>query len=203
VDVTLSAVGSVDADGDIVDYRWIRTDIPQADRHGSADGISGEVGRSPNVTLSLLLGKHRFSLFVTDDDGSVGIPATVTVSIVSAEACKAAYDAVSPGNAACTECLCKLNSEGGCRDQISNCFGNPDPDFTSQCSVLNICALMTGCESAACYEPANCMAELDVAIENYGGWPGGCIDFDAAEAPCPASVAVGECRVANCAAECM
>lgn len=204
VEVTLSGAGSFDPDesGGLT-YRWIRTDIAQADRHGVADGNSGEAGTSQSITVSLPVGKHRFSLWVTDGDGGVSAPASVTVSILSAAACISAYEALIPDNPTCAECLCTLTSEGGCRDQVTTCFANSDEAFTTGCLAVVGCAGMTGCSGAACYTADTCMAELDMATADYTGFPGGCTDFGPTEAPCPAATAFGECQAMNCADACM
>ncbi|MDD9934020.1 MAG: hypothetical protein OXT09_10470 [Myxococcales bacterium] len=200
VSVTLGSGNSSDEDGTVVGYQWVKTDIDAATR--MTEPSAGDEGKSASITVDLGIGLHRFSLWVTDNEGAVSAPATVTVSIVSAAACIAAYESLIPDNTACAECLCALSSEGGCRDEVNTCFDNPLEAFTTQCLAIVDCAGMTGCDGAGCYTPDTCMAELDMGTVDYGGFPGGCTDPGPSEAPCPAATAFGDCQSANCAAAC-
>jgi len=66
VEVTLNGSNSTDSDGTIVAYTWTGTPDPE-----------DVVG--PNVTLGT--GVHIFTLVVTDDDGAMSDPDTVTITV--------------------------------------------------------------------------------------------------------------------------
>jgi hypothetical protein len=96
IKLTLDGTGSSDADGEVVEYLWLRTDLP-ASAHFDDSGVApDEDGGSPStvaaatdspapkpmteVTLKLP-GKYRYSLWVTDNDGAVSAPVSVTLSV--------------------------------------------------------------------------------------------------------------------------
>ncbi|MDH5674459.1 MAG: hypothetical protein OEZ06_20195 [Myxococcales bacterium] len=203
VAVTLDASNSLDEDGSVESYRWIRTDVSaEARLMGDDREVDPADETKSSITVSLPLGAHRYSLWVTDNEGAVSSPATVTLNIVSTAACKAAYGS---DNDACASCMCQASDgpEGmsGCRTEVTNCLDNPDDTWTTLCTAVVVCAGMTGCESAGCYADDTCKAELDMAVADYGGFPAGC-QVGPTEAPCPAATALGACQTEKCADVC-
>ena len=98
VKITLDGKGSSDPDGEVVEYEWIRTDVPAAARRADSgvapdddSGVKSTVPRytgnpEPKATTDVTLtqvGKYRYSLWVTDNDGEVSAPASVTVTVVA------------------------------------------------------------------------------------------------------------------------
>lgn len=207
----LDASGSTDEDGTIVGWRWARSDISSTERLGGMVGADGgvpqsaiELGDARSISSAFGPGTHRVTLWVVDDEGGVSKPASVTLSVTSAQACLALYSNPNPG---CADCLCKANvggGVGGCRDEIMACMANPDPNFAKTCGDLVDCAARTGCSGGPCYGPDICRAELDATTADYGGFPGGCTDYQPGEAPCPTATAIATCRdeQSECAALC-
>ncbi|MGD8862893.1 MAG: hypothetical protein PVI30_22965 [Myxococcales bacterium] len=197
VTVTLDGSMSSDEDGNITGYQWLKTDVAAADRMGGAEEYD-ENGATLQVTLGL--GTHRFSLWVSDDEGAVSSPASVNVVVTSAAACLTIYSSDVPG---CAECMCQASAEmgGGCRDEINLCLANPDEKFQGLCQMIVDCAATTGCSAEACYLPDTCMMEIDTATADYGG-VASCSGSPAPESPCAASSAIAACMADACAAEC-
>jgi len=175
IEVVLSGKKSADTDGTIVKYQWVRTDIPASVRNGTADGgvaFGGDPKDGQTATLMLGEGSYRFTLFVTDDDGALGTPASAAFSIETIvlfeadPACVASYEGV---NADCESCVCAPQAMGGCLDLANNCLDNPDPMFATLCTAVLDCGVANACLGAACYAPDKCMAEIDAASQYMGG----------------------------------
>jgi len=96
IKITLDGQGSSDADGEVVEYAWARTDVPASARasdSGIAEDEDGGINTSvppftgdpaPKAVTEVTLkaaGKYRFSLWVTDNDGAVSTPASVTLTV--------------------------------------------------------------------------------------------------------------------------
>src|SRR5262245_20616961 len=84
--VTLDGRGSFDPDGSIKSALWLRTDVPPTVRFAGNkmvdDGSGAMFTGDPPAgnaapTMNLDIGKHKFSLWVTDNEGRVSRPATL------------------------------------------------------------------------------------------------------------------------------
>lgn len=98
VKITLDGKGSSDPDGEVEEYQWMRTDVPASARRADSgvapdddSGVKSTVPRytgdpegkaTVEVTLTQV-GKYRYSLWVTDDDGKVSAPASVTLTVAA------------------------------------------------------------------------------------------------------------------------
>jgi hypothetical protein len=98
IKITLDGKDSSDADGNVVEYLWMRTDVPASARSADSGIAPDEDGGvksivppftgdpEPKVAVEVTLkvaGKYRYSLWVTDDDGAVSAPASVTLNVAA------------------------------------------------------------------------------------------------------------------------
>jgi hypothetical protein len=201
IEVVLSGKHSVDADGTIAKYQWVRTDIPASVRNGTADGgvaFESDPGNGQTATVMLGEGSYRFTLFVTDDDGAIGTPVSASFSIATIvlfeadPACVATYEGV---NADCESCVCAPQAMNGCLDLANNCLDNADPMFSTLCKAVLDCGTANGCLGSACYAPDKCMAEIDTAAGYMGGTLASCQDATMApeDNPCRAITLFSTC----------
>lgn len=175
VELVLSGSKSEDEDGTITKYEWLRTDVPGSVRNGLVDGgapFEGDPGSGAKATVVLEEGTYRFTLYVTDDDGVLGTPVSVSFSIetlleyVGDPACMDTYEGANPE---CEACVCATAEMGGCFDLFDNCFNNADPMFSELCVAVLECGVANACTGAACYTPTFCMAQIDAAATYMGG----------------------------------
>ncbi len=201
IELVLSGKKSVDADGTIAKYQWIRTDIPAGVRNGTADGgvaFESDPDNGQTATLMLGEGKYRFTLFVTDDDGAIGTPVSASFSIETIvlfeadPACVATYEGA---NADCEACVCAPQEMNGCLDLANNCLANPDAMFATLCTAVLDCGVANNCLGSACYAPDKCMAEIDAAGAYMGGSIASCQDATMApeDNPCRAITLLSTC----------
>ena len=182
VELVLSGSKSEDSDGTIAKYEWRRTDVSAAVRNGTADGgapFDGDPGVKEKATVVLDEGSYRFTLYVTDDDGAIGVPVSVSLSLEvpslfdADEACLAAYEGT---NADCEQCVCAPAEMNGCLDLFDNCMNNADAMFSQLCRAVYDCGIANACLAAACYAPDKCMAQIDAAAAYMGGTLASCSD---------------------------
>ncbi|HET6337424.1 MAG TPA: hypothetical protein VFG30_29570 [Polyangiales bacterium] len=97
VTITLDARTSSDPDGQISEYRWLRSDVPGPVRYpelalpGEEDAgdlpagtgpNAGDLEPAPNIEVTLpAAGRYRYSLYVRDNEGDVSRPASVTLIV--------------------------------------------------------------------------------------------------------------------------
>lgn len=209
VAVTLDGSKSSDSDGQVMAFKWVRTDVAAASRW--ADGgvpppdsglpvfhPSDDPPAMPQPQVMLGAGKYRYSLWVTDDHGAISAPATVTLQIgvpppkfVPMPDATCAMDYMHPKKD-CKDCTCTPNAMGGCVDEFNRCFHNTDAMFSTLCTAVVNCALAKKCSGVACFTAPNpCMAELDAAAMYMGGTADSCSMPAMADAnPCAASAAL-------------
>jgi hypothetical protein len=206
---TLDGSMSSDDDGTIVKYLWLQTDVPANVRNDagitSMATFAGDPPpeQSPQVTLGE--GHYQYSLWVTDDEGTISAPATLEFTIETPTTfmpdpvCAMTYMSAIPE---CVDCVCTPNAMMGCLDSFTACYQNADPMFVTLCTAVVDCARMMGCTGSACYT-AGCMAQIDAAATYMGGTLADC-QGDAALNPCAASAQLGACTSAmgTCVAAC-
>jgi hypothetical protein len=182
VELVLSGSKSEDTDGTIAKYEWLRTDVPAAVRNGTADGgvpFDGDPDARERATVVLDQGSYRFTLFVTDDGGAIGTPASVAFSIEIPSlfdpdaACVAAYEGP---NDDCEQCVCSAAEMNGCLDLWDNCMNNADAMFSSLCKAVYDCGIANACLGTACYAPDKCSTQIDAAAAYMGGTLASCSD---------------------------
>ena len=187
IEIVLSGKKSSDEDGSIDKYEWRRTDVSAAARNGTVDGgvpFEGDPKSGQTATVVLGEGSYRFTLYVTDDDGVLGTPVSVSLTVMTAllynpdAECVAAYEGA---NADCEACVCAPPEEDGCLDLFDNCFNNADATFSTLCKAVYDCGIAKSCLGSACYAAPLCMAEIDAAATYMGGTLANC--SDAATAP--------------------
>jgi len=206
VAVTLSSQGSKDPDGTIARVLWLRTDVTPNERY-AGNGLvdAGAYGpyagdppaNMPNPVMMLGLGKHRFSLWVVDNDGYTSAPATLSFEIKTASnympdaACMAKYP--NP-NSACAECICSPMANMGCLELYKTCFENSDAMFSTLCEGITKCAIAGKCVGSACYAPAPlCQTQImDAAVYMGAMFPASC-SGEADTNPCAAASKLGAC----------
>ena len=179
IEVVLSAAMSSDEDGTIEAYKWRRTDVPAGGDAGATAGI-GDPKAGEKTTVTLEEGTYRFTLYITDNDGALGAPASVSLTVETPvlfegdPECLTTYEGA---NEDCTACVCAEQGElGGCYDLYDNCFNNADTMFSDLCvGVLN-CGVDHACLGAACYAADKCMVEIDAASQYMGGTIASCND---------------------------
>ena len=209
VAVTLDGRGSFDPDGSIKSALWLRTDVPPTVRFagnkmvddGSGTAFMGDPpAGNPAPTMMLPIGKHKFSLWVTDNDGRVSKPATLKFEVKMASnyhpdpACMAAYGMVN-ANAACVECVCSpMAPMGGCLELYQNCYKNTDSMFGTLCGGVITCAIAGKCVGSMCYAAAPlCMTQIDAAATYMGGTLGNCSMGEMGSNPCRGANLLGAC----------
>jgi hypothetical protein len=206
--VELSGAASTDLDGTVASHYWRRTDITRAERFGIGDAgmPSGDLfdpGPGASKTLTLPQGTYRYSLWVTDDDGAVSEPSSISMQVGPAyipdPTCVEGYPHFEP---ACEQCFCSPSDADppGCFDGYQLCFENPDPEFQRLCNELVTCAINARCTGASCLVP--CGDQIDAAsLYNGGAGTSECSGGDPTVNPCAASTqAVGNCTTNNCGA---
>lgn len=131
VAVRLDGSRSIDSDGTIASYRWLSG-------NAAPDGGVGRVGPDPEdevaPTVMLDAGLRIFTLFVTDDQGSVSRPSAVMIRVGSdaspaAMACSAA--SLQTIDESCRLCACDVSEE--CRTAVMAC-DQPCWDFYTLCA---------------------------------------------------------------------
>jgi len=194
IEVTLDGTASTDLDGEVASYDW-RYVAPAADGGVPASGFWSQVpSLDPNDVarpkVLLPMGTHTFTLWVTDDDGAVSVPDSITIK-VGGDPVQECIDGSAPElDDTCKQCLCSQEGATGdtCRTGVPGCngacwgligcIGAMCPTFTmdmdTQC-VIDNCATflggMTGAMAAgACISPcvAECTPSL-TAIVTAGG----------------------------------
>jgi hypothetical protein len=203
--VTLNSQASKDPDGSIKRTLWLRTDVSPNERfagNGMVDGGAFEsyggdppAGANPVVTLGL--GTHRFSLWVTDNKGLTSAPSSVSFEIKVASnympdaACLAKYPNT---NKACAECVCSPMANMGCLELYKTCYENADAMFSTLCDGITKCAIAGKCVGSACYAPAPlCQTQImDAAIYMGAMFPASC-SGEGATNPCAAASKLGAC----------
>jgi hypothetical protein len=202
VTVQLDGTQSTDADGTIVSYKWLETDVPASARFPDGGAaFTGDPGNNSQVQVTLSAGKKRYSLWVMDDKGLISAPSTVVVQIgppppVPDMACAAAY--MNPKKT-CNDCACAPKAMMGCLDEFKACEMNADKDFAAKCTAVVKCALAKNCSGAACYVAGVCMTEIDMAS---GGDATTCMGDPTMNA-CAAATTFGTCTTTTCAKACM
>jgi hypothetical protein len=215
VTITLDGSRSVDPDGGaLVEYRWMRTDVPASVRFmlGAAGAGAGAAGAgaaapalpaftgdpAPGVTTQVILsesGKYRFSLWVRDAHNAYSAPVSVTLKVggfTPDMACATAYKMQPVAD--CRDCVCTPNAMNGCLTEFNRCFNNTDAQFSMLCSALVNCTLAKKCMGAACYTAALCMAEIDAAATYMGGTVGSCSMAAMGDTnPCAAATSIATC----------
>jgi hypothetical protein len=201
VELVLSGSKSEDTDGTVAKYEWLRTDVPASVRNGTADGgapFEGDPDAREQATVVLDQGSYRFTLFVTDDDGAIGVPASVAFSIEVASlydpdpACVAAYEEPVAG---CEPCVCSPPEMNGCLDLWDTCMNNADTMFSELCKGVFDCGIANACTGAACYTADKCAAQIDAASMYMGGTIAACNDVTmmADANPCRAVSLLSSC----------
>ena len=200
VAVTLSATKSSDPDGSIKRYLWLRTDVPSAQRYmldPDAGAAPPDPAPGPQATVMLELGTHRFTLWVTDNEGKVSKPASIKLEVKVASnfmpdaTCMADYP--NP-NATCAECVCSPMANMGCLELYNNCYKNPDPEFARLCGAVITCAIAGKCVGSACYAPAPlCMTQITEAGMYMGGTVANCSMGEMGSNPCRGANLLGAC----------
>jgi hypothetical protein len=185
----------------IVKYLWQQGDVPPHVRHagngmvdsGTLPPFTGDPIPGPMAQLSLGEGTYQYSLWVTDDEGSISEPTTVEFTVKTPTnympdaACEMQY---VRDNAECVDCVCTPTAMMGCLDNYAACYSNPDPTFVMLCKAIVDCGLTKGCSGAACYTPALCQAEIMAGASYMGGVD--CMG-DPAVNPCAAASALSTC----------
>lgn len=206
VAVTLSSMGSRDVDGSITRMVWGRTDVSPNERYagnglvdaGAYAPYAGEPPAGANPVVMLGEGTHRFSLWVTDNEGLTSAPATLSLLIETPSnympdaACMAAYQNT---NTACAECVCSPMASMGCLELYQVCYDNADPMFATLCTALNACGNAGKCVGSACYAPAPlCQTQIMESATYMGAaFPASC-NGEAASNPCAAASKLGACQ---------
>lgn len=206
VAVTLDSRGSKDPDGSIVRALWLRTDVTPNQRYagnglvdaGSFEAYAGDPPAGPNPVVMLPLGKHRFSLWVFDNDGLTSAPATLSFEVkvpsdfMPDAKCMMNYKNT---NKACAECVCSPMANKGCHELYKTCYENTDPMFATLCTDLNACGNAGKCVGSACYAAAPlCMTQIMTAGAYMGAtFPASCMGEPASN-PCAAASKLGACQ---------
>jgi hypothetical protein len=164
IEVTLDAKSSTDLDGKVASYDW-RYVAPSSDAGAPASGFWNQsatldpsnVAR-PKVLLPM--GTHTFTLWVTDNDGAVSVPDTITIK-VGGDPMQECLDGAAPElDDTCKQCLCGQEGATGdsCRMAVPGCSGD--------------CWGLIGCIGAMC--PTFTM-DMDVTCvaTNCGAFLGG------------------------------
>jgi hypothetical protein len=204
--VTLDGSESIDPDGHITSFRWLRN-ATQAERYPEGNdpkampfpAVAGDP--APTVTSTVMLGEgeYSFSLWVTDDRKMVGGPSIVSFTIKTPSnympdaTCSAGYMNDSMD---CKDCVCSPNSTTGCLEQWQACFANSDAMFVTLCKAVVDCAVANSCSGAACYTAAFCMTQIDAAATYMGGALADCSMGSAMTNPCAAASQFGACTAA-------
>lgn len=205
VTVVLDGSHSTDTDGEIVEYRWMRTDVPVSARQpgaamvdaGTAPAFTADPapGAMSQITLTEK-GKYRFTLWARDNEGAYSKPASVKITLggfTPDMAC--AMSNTDKARPDCVACTCTPNAMGGCLDEYKRCFNNADAMYTTLCSAVITCGLAKKCSGAGCYTAANCMAEIDAASTYMGGTLADCqAPAMAATSPCAGSATLATCQ---------
>lgn len=191
VEVTLDATESTDADGKVTSYRWLSaTSVPDGgvgalsytgamgvvsaggrfvpgaepggDKPGAREGVADWPEDVERPVVELGEGAWSFSLWVTDDDGAVSSPDTVTVLVGDAasgggpevEACIA--DVLDSVPEECSRCLCGIEScratvaETACNADcwgLIQCIGTMCPDFAAMAMAMDFSCVTTNCSA--------------------------------------------------------
>jgi hypothetical protein len=200
VAVTLSSAGSKDPDGSISRLLWMRTDVTPSQRYGIGDAGVAAAGDPPagnNPMVMLDLGKHRFSLWVFDNDGRTSAPATLNLEVKVASnympdaACMTKYPNM---NKECAMCVCSPMANKGCLELYKTCYENTDAMFSTLCDGITKCAIAGKCVGSACYAPAPlCQTQImDAAVYMGAMFPASC-SGEGATNPCAAASKLGAC----------
>lgn len=194
VEVTLDGTASTDLDGEVASYDW-RYVAPESDAGVPEKGFWNQVPSldPKNVArpkLMLPKGTHIFTLWVTDDDGAVSKPDTITVSVGGDPVMECIDGTTEELDEACRSCLCGQEGATGdtCRTAVPacgadcwgliGCIGAMCPTFTMDMDVTCVatnCGAFLGGQTGAmaagtCITPcvAECTPSL-TAIVTAGG----------------------------------
>ena len=205
VAITLSSAGSKDPDGSISRVLWLRTDVTPNQRYagnglvdaGTFQTYMGDPPAGPNPVVMLGLGKHRYSLWVIDNDGRTSAPANLAFEVkvksdyMPDAACMAKYP--NP-NKACAECVCSPMANKGCLELYKTCYANTDAMFSTLCDGITKCAIAGKCIGSACYAPAPlCQTQImDAAVYMGAMFPASCSGAGDTN-PCAAASKLGAC----------
>ena len=170
VTVRLDASQSHDPDGTITAYRWLSgtlapeggTDLPNEagvlHRWVPAGAPSNWPGNSEQPQVELGEGIWSFTLWVTDNDGAISTPSTITITIgmVTNPAVQQCADAVLQTEPeSCRQCICMQSDM--CRkavvatacDQtcwnLVNCVAAHCPDFMAMAAKMDYSCLTANC----------------------------------------------------------
>ena len=160
LEVTLDGKSSTDLDGTVASYDW-RYVAPSRDAGAPASGFwnqSATLDPSNTARPKVLLpmGEHTFTLWVTDDDGAVSAPDTISIKVGGdpVQECKdAAYEMLDD---ACTSCACAVSA--ACATAVPacghdcwglfGCIASMCPTFTmdmdTQCVIDHCLDFVTG-----------------------------------------------------------
>ena len=190
VEVTLDATKSTDADGKVTTYRWLSaTSVPDGGigalsymmgetvkNAGGRYVPESELGAAPGARkgvadwpedverpkVELGEGAWSFSLWVTDDDGAISNPDTITILVGEAasgggpEVAACVADVLSTVPEACSTCLCGIEScratvvESACNADcwgLIQCIGAMCPDFASMAAMMDFSCVTTNCSA--------------------------------------------------------
>jgi hypothetical protein len=189
-------MGGGDEDGGVEGTGGMMAMTPAMPMAPAAPKFMGDPPATQSAQVELTeKGKYRYTLWVKDDDGAVGAPASFVVKLggFSPDAmCGTAY--MQP-NVDCHDCTCTANAMGGCLDEAKACLQNPDPEFKMLCTAVVNCAIAKKCTGTACFT-GGCMAEITAAAMYKGGsLPASCDASMAAMNPCGASAALSACQM--------
>lgn len=186
IEVTLDGLASRDLDGKVVAFDW-RYVAPATD--GGVPPMGGFWNQSPTLDpnnearpkVNLPMGVHTFALWVTDDDGAVSPPDTITLNVGADPAQQCIDDAYEMLDDACASCVCGAGA--ACPAAVPacghDCWGligciasmcpNFNPATDTQCVIDNCIAFiggMTGASAAgACIAPNEAMGFPGCATE--------------------------------------
>jgi hypothetical protein len=164
--VTLDGTKSYDPDGTIVAYQWLSATLAPDGGMQLPDGATMlrfvPPGAPPNwpgtaaqPQVELGQGTWSFSLWVTDNQGAVSQPDTITITVGVDPVKQCADNVVSTEPAACSQCLCSQSDT--CRAAVTadkcdqtcwnlvNCIAANCPDFQAMAAKMDYSCVTANC----------------------------------------------------------